>query len=290
MIRILLLIALVVFSNVSFSQDLIVNTEGDSINCKITKIKKEVIYFTFKHNDEIRNTLLPASQVKNYQVDFYGHSDVPKNKAFGHKDYEHFRIAINAGYSYHTAKVAESVPADLKDYIKDLKSGYHWGGDITYYFMEPLGIGFKYYQFHSSNNMNNIHIDHDQDGIISYGNMSDDLKITFIGPLFSSRFLNRDKSKALIMNLSLGYMGYQDDKVVITPYKLTGNTLGSSLDIGYDIELSKKLMLGFQVSLISGTLTKYDWKDGSYTYTTKLEKDEYESLHRIDLSVGLRFK
>lgn len=289
MIRIVLLIVFAAFSSIAFSQDLIVRTEGDSINCKITKVKKETIYFTFKHKNEIRSTLLPLSQVKNYEMDFYNYSEVPKNKAIGSQNYDHFRIAINGGYSYQTAKVAESVPADFKDYIKELKSGYHWGGDITYYFTEPLGVGFKYYQFHSSNNMDNIYVE-DMNGNRRYGIMSDELKISFIGPLFSSRFFNKDKSKALIMNLSMGYMGYHVDKVMVDPFTMNGNTLGSSMDIGYDIELSKKVMLGFQISLISGTLSKYNWDDGTSTRTIKLEKDEYESLHRIDLSVGLRFK
>lgn len=289
MIRILLLIIFATSSFITFSQDLIVRDQGDSINCKITKVKKENIYFTFKHKDEIRSTLLPVSQIKTYKIDFYTHSEVPKDKIVGYKNYEHFRIAVNGGYSYQIARVAKSVPADFKDYIKGLKSGYHWGGDITYYFSEPLGIGFKYYQFHASNSIDNLYVD-DLNGNRRYGRMSDDLKITFIGPMFSTRILNGDKSKALIMNLAMGYMGYQSDKVIIDPFKMTGSTLGMTYDFGYDISLSKNLMLGFQVSLISGTLSKYDWNDGKTTQTFKLETGEYESLHRIDLSVGLRFK
>lgn len=91
------------------------------------------------------------------------------------------------------------------------------------------------------------------------------------------------------MNFSLGYMGYSNDKVIVDKYKMTGSTLGLSLDIGYDIGLSENLALGFQVSVLTGVLTKYDWSDGTTTQTIKLEKDEYENLNRIDLSIGLRF-
>ena len=91
------------------------------------------------------------------------------------------------------------------------------------------------------------------------------------------------------MNLSLGYMGYSNDKVIIDKYKMTGSTMGLSFDIGYDIGLSEKLSLGFQLSFLSGTLFEYDWNDGSTTETIDLEEGEYESLNRIDCSVGLRF-
>lgn len=271
-----------------FAQDLIVTNEGDSINCKITKVKTDNIYFTFKHKDEIRSTLLPMSNVKTHQIDFYQTSEVPKEKVVGYEDYQHFRLAINGGYSYQTAKVAESVPSDFKDYVKELKSGYHFGGDFTYYFTEPLGFGFKYYLFKTSNSLDNIYLE-DTDGNRTYGKMSDNLTISFIGPSFSTRLLNHDKSNAFLMNLSLGYMGYSNDKVIIDKYKMTGSTMGLSFDIGYDIGLSENLSLGFQISFISGTLFEYEWDDGSIKETVKLEKGEYESLNRIDFSVGLRF-
>ncbi len=277
---------LTLMANSICAQDLIVTNDGDSINCKITKIKPDNIYFTFKHKDEIRNTLLPKKSVKNYQFEYYQTSEVPNVKFQGYGSHQHFRIALNAGYSYLTAKVAETVPSDFKSYIKGLKSGYHFGGDLAYYFNEPLGVGIKYYIFKSSNSMDNIFVDDIDDR--RYGIMSDDLTISFIGPTFSTRFLNDNKNNALLMNFSLGYMGYSNDKVIVDKYKMTGSTLGLSLDIGYDIGLSENLALGFQVSVLTGVLTKYDWSDGTTTQTIKLEKDEYENL-RIDLSIGLRF-
>jgi hypothetical protein len=286
--KLFILALLIVAANSIYSQDLIVTTDGDSINCKITKVKTDNIYFTFKHKDEIRSTLLPITKIKIHQFDYFQTSEVPKDKVVGYANYQHFRIAINGGYSYQTAKIAESVPSDFKNYIKELKSGYHFGGDLTYYFSEPLGFGFKYYLFKSSNSLDNIYIE-DVDGNRTYGKMSDDLTISFIGPTFSTRLLNHDKSNAFLMNISLGYMGYSNDKVIIDNYKMTGSTMGLSFDIGYDIGLSENLSLGFQVSFLTGTLFEYDWNDGTKTETIKLEKGEYESLNRIDFSVGLRF-
>lgn len=283
------IIALLVFiSNSIYSQDLIVTNEGDSINCKITKVKADNIYFTFKYKDEIRSTLLPMTGVKIHQFDYYQNSEVPEGKVLGYENYQHFRLAVNGGYSYLTAKVGESVPGDFKDYIKELKSGYHLGGDLTYFFTEPLGFGIKYYLFKSSNSLDNIYRE-DSDGNRTYGKMSDDLTISFIGPTFSTRLLNHNKNKAFIMNVSLGYMGYSNDKIIIDKYKMTGSTVGLSFDIGYDFALSENLSLGFHISSLTGTLFEYVWNDGGRTETIKLEKGEYESLNRIDFSVGLRF-
>ncbi|MGQ1891793.1 hypothetical protein ACT29H_15235 [Thermophagus sp. OGC60D27] len=286
--KLLMLEILILVFNSMFSQDLIVTNSGDSINCKITKVKKDNIYFTFKHKDDIRSTLLPVANIKTHQFDYFQTSEVPKDKVVGYENYQHFRIAINGGYSYQTAKVGESVPSDFKDYVRDLKSGYHFGGDLTYYFTEILGFGFKYHLFKSSNSLDNIYLE-DTEGNRTYGKMRDDLTISFIGPTFSTRLLSYDKRNAFHMKLSLGYMGYSNDKVIIDKYKMTGGTMGSSFDVGYDIGLSENLSLGFQISLLTGTLIEYDWDDGIKKETIELEKGEYESLTRIDFSVGLRF-
>jgi hypothetical protein len=270
------------------AQDLIVTQEGDSINCKITKVKTDNIYFTFKHKDEIRSTLLRTADVKTHQVDFFPTSDVPIEKIIGiQNNYQQFRIAVNGGYSYRTGKINDNTPSDFRDYAKKLKSGYHLGADVAYYFTEPLGVGLKAYVSKASNSVDNIYIQ-DIYGNTSYGKMSDDITITFIGPTFSTRLINAYKSNAAMFNFSLGYMGYLNDNVVVKNYKITGSTIGLALDAGYDIGLTDNLSLGFQISIITGVMTQYDINDGSTVQHFKM-KDNYESLNRIDLSVGLRF-
>lgn len=281
-------VLLLMVTHALIAQDLIVTNEGDSINCKITRVKADNIYFTFKYNNEIRHTLLPKSGVKEHRFDFYKTSEVTNADVKKHEDYPRFRIALGGGYSYQTAKVAESVPGDFKDYVRKLKSGYHFGGDVTYFLSEPLGIGFKYLMFKSSNSADNIYVE-DNTGNITYGKMSDDMTITFLGPSFSTRIFNHSKSNAFLMNLSLGYLGYVNNKTVIDRYQMTGGTVGLALDLGYDIGLSKNLSLGFQISSVTGMLSKYKWNDGAAIRTIQLEKGEYESLNRLDFSVGLRY-
>ncbi len=286
--NLLILVLLITVTNLANAQDLIVTNEGDSINCKITKVKTDNIYFTFKHKDEIRSTLLPISKVKLHQLDFYQTSEVPKEKLVGYENYQRFRIAINGGYSYHTAKISNTVPSDFKDYIKKLKSGSIFSGDLTYYISEPLGLGVKYSLSKYSNSLGDIYLE-DMYGDRTYGMMKDEISISFIGPAFSTRFLNHDKSNAFLMSLSLGYMGYSNNKVLIDRYKITGSTMAMALDFGYDIGLNENLSLGFQISFVTASLNKLHMDDGITKQTIKLEKGEYEGLNRIDFSVGLRF-
>lgn len=271
------------------AQDLIVTNEGDSINCKITKVKTDNIYFTFKHKEEFRSTLLPMSNVRTHQFEYYQTSEVPAEKIVGYENYQRFRIAINGGYSYMPAKISENTPSDFKDYAKELKSGYHFGFDASYYFTEPLGFGVKYFVFKSKNSLDNIYAE-DIDGNRRYGKMSDDITISFIGPTFSTRLLNSDKTNAFILGLSIGYIGYTNNYVLIDDFEMTGSTAGFVFEIGYDIGLSENVSLGFQISSIAGNLFEYKISDGVNTETVKLDSDEDEliSTSHIDFSVGLR--
>jgi hypothetical protein len=285
--RALVLICISFFTVLCIGQDLIVTNTGDSINCKITKVKPDNIYFTFKYKSEIRNTLLPVTDIKTYQQNYYSKSEIPLDKQFP-GNFKHLRIGLNGGYSLETAKIDASYSDILTKYYKELRSGFNLGASLTYYFSESLGFGFKYSRFMTSNSIDYVQINLGNGNTFS-GKLGDDIKISFYGPSFSTRLMNRNKMNAFIFNYSVGYLAYKDNEVFGGPYKVTGGTFGMDLDLGYDVGISKKLSLGFQLSLVSGILTKYTIDDGYSSTTYKLEKDEYESLYRVDFSIGLRF-
>jgi hypothetical protein len=287
--RNIIIFSLFALSSISiYSQDLIVTNEGDSLNCKITKITENAIYFTFKYKDEIRSTLLPTNQVKHYQQDYYQTSIVPAEKIVSREIYPHFRAAINGGLSYRTAKLSEDIPSDFDQYFRDLNSGGNYGFSLSYFFSEYLGLGFQYDVYRSKNETDLVYVT-PPGGPTRGGPMSDNITINFIGPSFSTRLLDRNKKNSFLVNLSIGYMGYKNSAVLITDYLIKGSTLGWDWDIGYDIRIAENWAIGFQLSYKGGYITEYELSDGNDTKTVKLEMGHYESLYRIDLSLGIRF-
>jgi len=281
------IIILIGFSLNGVSQDLIVTTDLDSLNCRITKVKKDYIYFTFKYENEIRNTLLPTDKIQQYKQNYFQTAEVPENQTIRKGTSSHFRLSVNGGYSRRIAETYSDIPEEFSDYVNKLKSGFHFGGEAHYFISEAIGLGIDYTSFMASNKMNNIYVV-DRFGNKRYGELSDDISISFIAPSLSVRFLNGDKKNALLLNFAVGYMSYLDNAVVVDSYKLTSNTLGTSLTIGYDIGLTENIAIGFQLTMLTGTLHQFTTDNGYFTETIELEKDEYESLNRIDLSIGIR--
>jgi hypothetical protein len=264
-----------------YAQDLIVTAKGDSLNCKITEIGADNIHFTFKYKGEIRNTLLPVSDVTSYQTNYYLTAEVPSDKILGNRNYPRFRFAVSGGWSYRTGRLPQNIPSGVSDYLQGLKPGFHYEAGLSYYFSEYLGAGFIYSEYLSSNS---------DDGSTGYGDMSDRIHINFAGPVFSTRLFNQTKKNCLLLDLGIGYLRYRDE-VLFASEKLTlkGGTAGFYWNVGYDIGISKNLALGFQLSFLRGMLSEYKRSNGIRTDVIKLEKNEREDLTRIDLSIGLRF-
>ena len=181
------------------AQDLVVTSKNDSINAKITKIKKGMLHFNFVKDGEVRKTLLPLAEVKVQQKDFFLKSEVPadykpKNSYTGPK----YRIALNGGLSYLTAKTSSSVPDALRDHAKQLKSGYNWGANLHFLTSEYFGFGLKYNTFYSSNVENkNLTL---PGNTVLYG-IKDVNYIHFIGPSVLFKFVSSNGKNAWVSSI-----------------------------------------------------------------------------------------
>jgi hypothetical protein len=266
------------------AQDLIVTHGNDSIEGKITRMSIDTLFYSINEVSK----WMPMSFVKSCQIGFFQMNEnlamKPKEKS---RDYQKIRFALNGGYSYRVGKVPDGLDAERRDYIRKLKSGFHVGTDLSFYFNKKFGLRAKGIFSRASNSMEASITD--LDGNFFSTIMSDQITISFIGPMLSMRLLDNTIHDHFMLNVSLGYMGYTNNVVLAYPYKLKGKTAGFLLDIGYDRTLTKNFAIGLQLSLIAGILTKYTLKSGSYWETVKLSQNSYESLIRIDASIGIRF-
>lgn len=197
---------------------------------------------------------------------------------------QRFRIAVQGGFSRLLAKTSDAVPAESRDYVSELKSGSHLGADITYFVKPTWGLGVKFSRFKSANDSGPITFS----GIQT--TMSDDISHSFIGPSFSTKYTTANTKHTFFFALALGYLGYHNNATLAgQSIKMTSGTFGSALDAGYDFNLTRNIAIGTQISLTGGTLTKMDYSNGGVKHTQTFEKDQKESLSRLDVSLGARF-
>lgn len=284
------LFAIIICFITAKAQDLVLTNTGDSINCKITKVEYNNVYFTFKRNNEIKSTLISNSELKEYKYKYYSTSLLPANKIFNNQKYSHWRYGFNIAYGYQTAKSNPNQNQLERDYSDGLRSGYSFSADVTYFIKENLGIGLKYNRFNTSNSLNNVTFTPLNAGPTKFGTLSDEVKIDFIAPYFSVRQISNNEKNALLMGIALGYIGYNNNYLRADKFTDTSSSFGMMLDLGYDVGLSKSTALAFQLSYLASTLSYMDVNDGSKTVRQTFDKNSLIGLGRVDVSIGLKFR
>lgn len=199
-----------------------------------------------------------------------------------------FRLGVSGGLSFLLAKISDQVPAESKDYVRGLKSGAHFSVDASYFWRGQVGLGLKYINFNSKNEDTTFF---DNGSGPSIQKIRDNITTQFIGPVLYSRYYSKNRKTELVTGFGLGYLDYRNNaNYANNALTIKGGTIGLNADISADFYLSKKLSLGFGVALIGGTLRKYNLQMGNMTRTVELEEGNYESLTRLDIFTGLRWK
>jgi len=272
------------------AQDLIVTNSGDSINCKITKTTRDYVHFTFKYKEEIRNTLLPVNQITTQQKDYFSVSELPAN--YSHKDiFPHFRVAIDGGWQYRTAKLANGTNAALREHYRKMKSGFHYDLQAAYFITESTGIEAMFSQQFFGNNLGYGNLTDGEGNLVGSGEFNEEVSFNYIGVNYLLRLFDSTKKNSWLFSLGLGYMGFNDRLFFddVERLKYTAGTLGSNMTIGYDIELSENFGLGFKFSLMGGTFRDYKQTKNGITTNKTMPDKTAEGLGTVKLSVGLRF-
>lgn len=162
------------------------------------------------------------------------------------------RFALSGGYSHRLGKLASGLKSSYK-------TGFVIGGDLAGFFNEYIGLG----------------------GFVNYRQYNDgSVSSVVAGPKILSRFYNRTQNSAFILGVGLGYVSYQES---VSSIKATGGTFGTTLEIGYEIGLSKGVALMINACLTAGSL-------GKITVNGKTsDLDKRGSLSSLSLAVGLVF-
>jgi hypothetical protein len=287
---ILFVFSLLIISANLQAQDLIVTNNGDSINCKITKKTKDYVHFVFKYNEEIRETLLPVDQIATQQKDYFPESELPAE--YSHIDiFPRFRIAVDGGWQYRTAKLAKGLDATWKEHQKKLKSGFHFDVQAAYFFAENQGVELMFSKQSFGHNLGQGSLIDKNGNLIGSGELNEKITFNYIGANYVFRHFDSKKKNCWIFSAGLGYMGYSDRFLFddVENMKMTAATLGTNLSIGYDIGLSENFAFGFKLALMGGTFTNYKQTINGVTTNETMSDKNAEGLGTIQLSVGLRF-
>jgi hypothetical protein len=267
-------LSLLLLSKGLMAQDLIVTTAGDSLNCKITRQSNGFVYFKYLKDNQAKATLLPVNKISSVVQAYYEVPAISKQMLTSqNRDYSKWRYGFHGGYSYRTAKVSDQLTPDYKDYIKKLKSGFVLGADVHGFTSEAFGLGLKY-------NLNKYKAEQGTD-------FHDDITLHYIAASMLNRYILANPKNHILLGLNMGYQSYRDKTAVIgNDFDIKGKTLGIGFEAGFEHQIGTHALLNFGISFNGATITKISVNNGT---PQKLNKENYESLARLELTAGLKF-
>ncbi len=267
------LLVLIVLGTLGLSmnaQDLLITTSGDSIACKIVKIKPDKVDYKYLQGSDAFENSIPLGDVKFYKLNYYSRKDVQHNVTSAVSN--PIRFAINAGYLYRFGE------DELEDEMKKgivLQTEFHVFSNIKNPMDENTSFGYGFtMSFHNTN--------------LDVAGFSSFMNDFFIAPslMISSKMKEIHKFNVA---LAPGYLYYWDKLSYEDEYvQFKGSSFAFDLGLSFDFYTSQTFGMGVGVNVNFASISEGTFTVGGENYDAELE--DSLDLGRVAISVGFRFK
>lgn len=272
------------FSQKSIAQDLIVTTKGDSINAEIVKVTEDFIQYVYMDGKRVVRVKSPKSDIKSFRYIYYSQKRTV-DYTFDLNDID-FRLALSAGASWGLDGAPEDASQFFKDYTRKVNSGWSFKLDMSYFLNNKrIGLGATFENFVTQAKISNVTFTNTETGETRIGELSDDVRISYLGPLFVYHIDTKKDNVTAFLGAGAGVVVYRNEFIRVDEFFASGSTFGFHLSASADFTLTNNFLLGFEVSANLASLQSYtiEGDNGIDTIT------EPNDISRISLSVGLRF-
>ena len=283
-----------------YSQDKIITLNYDTIDCRISKISNNTIFFEV-YTKGVRSTgKISLPSVLNYTISSKPVGNKKEKRTIITDPFQRLRLGFNGGidYLFASSKEAEAYMSDnlgitsseAKSYYRDLKLGYHTNGSLTYLITPEYGAGIKYSFFSTSAGIESF-VD-PQDGVhLIYASYNEQIYVNYVGAVFYAQQAFGNNNKFLLNSAcSFGLATYRNEAAYLKEYYLiTGRNIGTDVSIGFEYFINRKISVGADLSVLFSSIRKMEITDGINSNTIDLDKENYENLSRIGFSAGIRF-
>lgn len=273
----------------AFAQDLIVTTSNDTLNCKITNITDDFVFFYFQPSGKTIKARAKRSTVKEYQTDYFDVPEITDPKALRATMMPHHsvRFSANGGWNFRLAKMSPSVTGDYRDFTRKLTNGPQYGGSVKFLIQDILTLGLHYNQYQRSNSMD-VYTEIDNEYV--FGTLNEEVRITFIGAsggLFA--YVSENNRHAISFGYLVGCLKYLDEgNLFEVPFKIEGKSFGFGFEVNYDYFLTKHLAVGAETSLMFGAARHLTVTEGSHVSAVDLaDSGALESLRKLNFCLNV---
>ena len=231
------------------AQDLIITTNGDTIQCqKINIDSASVEYQVIKNGMREKNTM-PRRYVADFRV---AETINPATVTKPAPQFSNFRWSFSLGYARRLGEDQSAGSASLEKLYKKMKNCFAWETEIQHYFNRGNGIALNINGVHSSVLENNVRIPN----VGQFSKCKLKNNVIFVGPAWATRY--EEDNFLWSGSIALGPIFYSEtlipDNISI---KATATAFGMSCGIGGEYKVSPEWALGMKMGFTAGSASNF---------------------------------
>lgn len=279
-------------------QDRIITLTNDTVQCKISKVTRNDIYFDINTGGVKTSGKMPLTAILSYSVNTAAATS-GKPDQNGNDFYPRLRLSLSggAGYLFSSSEKAEESMVgwglsgeSANAYYKNLRTGMCASGDLAWMVTPRIGVGLRYKYYDTQAALEGL-FDPQEGLYLFYSTYSEQIYVNFAGAsLLFSEPAGSAQQLRIYAAIAAGVALYRNESESFPGnYLITGKTIGMDGNIGLEYFIKPFMAVSAELSAFYGSLRKFELTDGTDTQSVELEKENYENLSRIDLSLGIRF-
>jgi len=313
MTPILILLLVILVNSKGFSQDRIILTSGDTIHCIINKVAQKYLFYSQDFNGVSAKGKILKSKIREWY--YFGVKNEQKQEpenllttmtekdsvvktelAPQHQESGKFRISIIGGPGHlfgNTDSAEKSLQdqgvsiADSRKYYNNIKLGTQTKASIYFHAWKDYWFGALYHGFYSQTEIiTPMQMD---DVNMFYGKLGEHYFVNFAGATFfsASRYGSK-KQIGLNSSVSIGPAFYRDEAEMFNEQVLIqGKSLATNVSLGAEYFFKPHFSISLETSLFSSQMKKLKVTTTQSSQDVELDKENYENISRLDLSLGI---
>lgn len=275
----------------SLHKNKILKKNGETIYCNIKSQDMDHIFYSETIGGKEIFKGISLSSVENFgpyrkqNGFFYEEKKIIYSKPID-TAFQKVQLLITSGIASRIGEIPADLSSSDKAYIENLMNGYYFGGNLSFYWNQSVGIGIKYSGFRS-NASGTISVLDEDDNTVTLP-MSSNLNMNFVGVLINLRLANLEKKYQLNSGISIGQLTYNETgKIENLSTKASAKTVGIGIETTGIYSFNKHIGLALHINILGGSFTSMDYKIGTYSETVTFDEDSPENGGRVEFGLGL---
>jgi len=193
---------------------------------------------------------------------------------------------ISAGPSLLIEKAPDSLQAEFRDYLNNLRSGWHYGLQTDYFFNPYVGVGVKYFRFTTSLDVDSILTEFFSTKY--YISISNNMHIHTLMPMVYGKLPLAGNKLSLVGGIGPAWLLYRNIyKSIDDSASFKGSSPGFSASLRVTYQVIPNLHIGIQGNYLRAFLKGYTKDNGTTQEEETFDEENYQNLSRFDFSFGV---